>query len=84
MRRKEIEDEIIDLLKQAKSHFKLDDVKDVIYEEDGTDSMQDIVAMFDTGEKGGPELSTILEVITDAWNHFPHRSLGGKAPVEMK
>jgi hypothetical protein len=40
-----------------------------------------MIAMFDTGE--GDELSNILDILTDAWNYFPHKSLGGKSPEEM-
>ena len=40
-----------------------------------------MIAMFDTGE--GDELSNVLDVVTDAWNYFPHKTLGGKSPEEM-
>ena len=44
--------------------------------------MAKIIPMFDTGE-GKAELGEILELITDAWNYFPHKILGGKSPKEM-
>lgn len=83
MKRKEIESELSDLLSQADSYFDVEDVKQAIYEEDSTSDMQDIIAMFDTGEKGAPSIDAVLEVISDAWNHFPHRSLDGLCPQEM-
>lgn len=82
-KREEIEDEICELLYQAKSDFELEDVRRVIYEEEETDDMQKVISMFDTGEKGAPQLDTILETVTDAWNHFPHRVLDGLSPAEI-
>lgn len=79
---KEIEKSIIDLLKQTKSAFGLQDVKDAIYHEEDSDDMMKVVAMFDRGRPD--ELDNILELVTDAWNYFPHKSLNGKSPMEMR
>lgn len=77
----EIEADVIDLLKETGSDFTLDDVKDAIWSEEETDDMQKVIAMFDDGN---PEnLSNILETVTDAWNYFPHKVLGGLSPEEM-
>jgi len=27
-------------------------------------------------------LSHVLELVTDAWNYFPHKALGGISPAE--
>ncbi len=29
------------------------------------------------------ELNDIMQVFVDAWNHFPHKELGGKAPCDL-
>ena len=79
--RREIEKYIAALLKKVKSEFTFEDVKNAIYNETETDDMTKIIAMFDTGV--GDELSNILDVVTDAWNYFPHKALGGKSPEEM-
>lgn len=79
--RERIEQEINKLLKQTKSHFTLDHVKDVIYHEDGQDALTDAVAMFDNGQ-GGIELQNVLDVLNDAWNYFPHKIIGGLSPAE--
>lgn len=79
----EVEADINQLLEDAGSDFTLDDIKDVVYNEEDTGDMQKIIAMFDTGEEGGPELSTVLEVVTDAWNYFPHKILSGLSPAEV-
>jgi len=80
--RKEIEEEIIELLKETKSDFTLEDVKDVIYNEEESDDLMEAVAMFDRGGDFS-ELSYILELTNDAWNYFPHKCLNGLSPAEM-
>ena len=71
----------MDTLKETESDFTLDDVRDVIfYEEDGDDMMK-VVAMFDRGGDAS-ELEKVLELVTDAWNYFPHKVLGGVSPTE--
>ena len=80
-RRKEIEQEIVDMLKETESDFTLDHVRDVIYHEKDNDDMMKVVAMFDRGGDAS-ELSNVLELVTDAWNYFPHKLLGGVSPAE--
>ena len=80
--RREIEKYAVVLLKKVKSDFTFEDVKDAIYNETEQDDMTEIIAMFDMG-KGDNELSNVLDVVTDAWNYFPHKALGGKSPEEM-
>lgn len=81
-KRKEIEQELEDILKDTGSDFTLADIREVIYEEEETDDFTDLIAMFDTGQ-GAQELKTITELLSDAWNYFPHKILGGKSPAEM-
>ena len=81
-RRKEIEQELIYLLKKTKSDFSMQDVKNAIFNEEETDDMMKVVAMFDRGGDAS-ELSNILELVTDAWNYFPHKLLNGLSPAEM-
>lgn len=82
-RRKEIEQELEDMLKETESDFSLQDVKDAIFHEEDNDDMMKIVMMFDRGGDGS-ELSNVLELVTEAWNYFPHAAIGGKAPIEMR
>jgi len=77
----EIAKELLELLKKTESDFGLEDIRDIIYNEDGQDSLTDIIAMFDTGQ-GALELENILEIVNDAWNYFPHKSLDGLCPTE--
>ena len=78
---KEIEEAIIELLEQTESDFSLADVKEAIYREEEQDDMMHVVAMFDRGQP--EELGEVLELVTDAWNYFPHKALSGRCPMEM-
>ncbi len=80
-RREDVEQELLDMLEKTKSDFGLDDIKEIIYNEDGQDSLTDIIAMFDRGGDAS-ELSNILELVNDAWNYFPHKVIGGLSPAE--
>ncbi|MCX6703073.1 MAG: hypothetical protein NTV02_00045 [Candidatus Zambryskibacteria bacterium] len=80
-KRKEIEKDLLKHIKKTKSNATLDLIKEIIYEEKGSSDMQDIIAFFDDGNM--EHLDTVLEVVSDAWNYFPHRALGGKCPQEI-
>jgi len=80
-RRKEIERELVEMLKKTKSDFSLQDVKDTIFYEKDNDDMQKIITMFDRGGSIS-ELSNILELASDAWNYFPHKIINGLSPAE--
>jgi hypothetical protein len=80
-RRKEIEKEIVNMLKEVESDFALQDVIDAIYHEEDNDDMMKAVAMLDRGGDAA-ELENVLELVTDAWNYFPHKTLGGISPAE--
>jgi len=80
-RRKEIEQELIDMIKETESDFTLQHVKDTIFHEEDNDDMMKVVAMFDRGGDAS-ELDNILELVTDAWNYFPHEALNGLSPRE--
>ncbi|OHA70432.1 MAG: hypothetical protein A3F15_02335 [Candidatus Wildermuthbacteria bacterium RIFCSPHIGHO2_12_FULL_40_12] len=80
-RRKEIEQDLVDMLKETESDFSLQHVKDAIFHEEDNDDMMKVVAMFDRGGDA-LELSNVLELVTDAWNYFPHEILGGISPAE--
>jgi hypothetical protein len=80
-RQKEIKQEIVEMLKDTESDFTLDHVRDVIFHEKDNDDMMKVVAMFDRGGYAS-ELSNALELVTDAWNYFPHKVLGGISPAE--
>lgn len=81
VRRQEIEEELLELLRATKSDFGLEDIKEIIYNEEDQDDLTEVVAMFDDGNI--ENLSNVLETVNDAWNYFPHKILGGVSPAEM-
>lgn len=80
-KRSEIEAGIKRLLKAVGSEFKLDDLKQIIYEEQGTPAISEAIALFDI-DRDDVRFEDVVTVINDAWNYFPHKSLGGLAPIE--
>src|SRR3989338_641994 len=80
-KRKEFEQELVDMLKKTESDFTLDHVRDAIFHEEDNDDMMKVVSMFDRGVDAS-ELSNVLKLVTDAWNYFPHKVLGGISPTE--
>ena len=80
-RRNEIEQELVEMLRETESDFTLDHIRDAIYHEEDNDNMMKVVAMFDRGGNAS-ELSNVLELVTDAWNYFSHEVLGGISPAE--
>lgn len=80
-KKKETEDEITNLLKATRSNFRLEDIKEIIYNEDSQSNLVDIITMFDT-HQGRLKMENILVAVNDAWNYFPHKVLGGLSPVE--
>lgn len=80
-RRKEIEQELLDLLREIGSDFTLDQIKEIIYNEEGQGDLADVISMFDTGQDIG-EFNEILETVNDAWNYFPHKVLDGLFPAK--
>jgi hypothetical protein len=81
VKRKELEQELVEMLKKTKSDFTLEHIKQIIYDEDGQDSLTEVISMFDTGQKAA-ELDNVLELVNDAWNYFPHKIIGGVSPAE--
>lgn len=81
-KRKEIEEEFSEMLKEIKSPFSLEHIKEIIYHEEDQDDLMKIISMFDEGQGAG-ELENILDLTNDAWNYFPHKCLGGLCPMEM-
>lgn len=81
MKRKEIENELENKLKEVESDFDVEYIKQIIFKEEGTDDLMDIIMLFDTGQ-GAVELQDVLEIVNEAWNYFPHKVLDGLSPEE--
>ncbi len=79
--KKDIEARIETSLKKLKSVVDLEWIKQIIYQEDGTSDLMEVIAIFYTG-KSDAELQEALDLANDAWNYFPHKKLGGLSPFE--
>lgn len=75
---------ILYFLVAFESEATVEDIKQLIFEHDGTkhpsESFVDLIGLFRAEEA---EVDSLLPVIQDAWNYFPHRSLGGRCPAEV-
>ena len=67
-------------LKKSKSVASVDDILKIIYKEKNKDDLSKILSLFDNGKTALTQ--KLMDLISSAWNHFPHRSLGGKSPAE--
>ena len=61
-------------------------VKKWVYEESGepleaSHKYQDKFFKYFDGT--GADVNEVLQIATDAWNYFPHKSLGDKSPYQM-
>lgn len=81
--RKRLETEInlISLIQTSRGSLKIEDIKNIIYNEDGQICLNEIVASFDCGQDI-EELNRIMQIVTSAWNYFPHKKLKGLSPAE--
>jgi hypothetical protein len=72
------------LLVSFESEATVEDIKQLILEHDGkahpSECFVDLIDLF-RAEKA--DVDFLLPVIQDAWNYFPHRSLGGRCPAEV-
>jgi hypothetical protein len=66
------------------SEATVSDIKRLIFEHDGranpSECFADMTELFRADED---DLDSLPPVIQDAWNYFPHRSLGGRCPAEV-
>jgi len=62
----------------------VEDVKELIFEHNGaihhSGCLADLLMMFNPCEE---DFSLFLPIIQDAWDYFPHGSLGGRCPAEL-
>jgi hypothetical protein len=83
--RRLIERRLTELLVQSKSTSTPEHIKSIIYNEStkrASEYIADLIALFDSPQ-ATIDLDILLPVLQDAWNYFPHRSLGGKCPAEL-
>lgn len=80
-KRKQIEDDLLVLIKKLNIKLKLDDIKKIIYFEKDHKELDKIILEFDNGQDF-EKIKNTLDLINNAWNYFPHKSLDGLSPAE--
>jgi hypothetical protein len=70
------------LLERFGREATVEDIKQLVFEHDGvthpSECFADLLMLFNVGED---DLDHLLPVVQEAWNYFPHRSLGGSCPA---
>lgn len=81
-KRDKIKNELVKQLSKIKSKTTIDDILAIIYYENGqaADNILKITAML-TDESDIPK-QKIIDLVLNAWNNFPHKSLNGLSPAE--
>ena len=82
----QIENEIIKLIKESNLEDKisLDEVKEIILnEKDGNKEFNYLISMFVSRTPDINKANEVAQIISEAWNTFPHKSLGGLSPQEV-
>jgi hypothetical protein len=75
---------ILYLLVSFESKATVEDIKQLILEHDGqTPPSECLVDLIDLFRAEEADVDSLLPVIEDAWNYFPHPSLGGRSPTEV-
>lgn len=74
---------------ELQDQLSVEKVKEWIWNEEGDpmqatkDYQMKFINYFTDKAEDIDEMNDIVEIIMNAWNHFPHKSLNGKAPAEM-
>ncbi len=86
MTNKQIEQQIEELIKELhlESEISLEEVKDIIWnEKEGNKEFQLLISIFVKKIPNLEKANEVAQIISEAWNTLPHRSLGGLSPVEV-
>ncbi len=81
--KKQIKAQIKKLTRELELDVTFEDVKEMIWNEKVLDDLNQIVGIFAEKAPNSERLNAICQIISDAWNSFPHKSLGGLSPIEM-
>lgn len=68
--------------KCAKSRLSVSDIKDIVWNENDHNLCSRLVFMI-VEENPKTKLEDVMEILNDAWNNFPHKSLNGLAPRDV-
>lgn len=86
MTNKQIEQQIEELIKELhlESEISLEEVKDIIWnEKEGNKEFQLLISIFVKKIPNLEKANEVAQIISEAWNTLPHKSLEGLSPVEV-
>lgn len=82
----QIENKIEVLIKELnlESEITLEDVKEIILnEKEGNKEFNYLISIFASKIPDTERANEVAQVVSEAWNTFPHESLGGLSPQEV-
>ncbi len=82
----QIENKIEGLIKELnlESEISLEDIKEIILnEKDGNKEFNYLVSVFVSKILDIKRANEVAQIVSDAWNTFPHKSLGGLSPQKI-
>jgi hypothetical protein len=80
-KRQEIEKRFSGLIKYTGSNLGFEDIKNIIYNENGREDLQKIINSFSSVEDFN-QLQELVLLTMEAWNYFPHKRLNNLSPME--
>ena len=82
MVRRETESRIEELIKEHGVEITIQEIKKIIYNEKDSKDFDVVLEAFYEKTGNIDEINKILNVLTTAWNYFPHKSLNELCPME--
>ncbi len=82
----QVESKIEELIKELNLgiEISLEDVKEIILnEKDGNKEFNYLISVFVSKEPDINKANEIAKIVSEAWNTFPHKSIGGLSPEEV-
>lgn len=77
-----IERKFCKLIEELNLEITIDDVKRMIWEEEDLKDYQNLMLAFAGKVADIKRANEICEIVSEAWNNFPHKSLDGLSPTE--
>lgn|GEM_PF-915301 len=59
------------------------DIRDIIWNAQKSSNSSQLFSLLAPHAKDQETIQEIMKIIQDAWNYFPHRTLGGKSPNDL-
>ena len=77
-----VEKELADIIGYYQLDITIDQVKQIIFNEQGKHELQDLSKIFTAKAKNIRDINRILAVLSGLWNYSPHKVLNGLSPAQ--